>query len=178
MTTMTKDFVKAFLTGSSLAALTVAMVYNGIKKAERERAEKKIAEQVAEARAYYQGLLVEVEKPDPLAVEEPMAEENTEAAEEGAPVNYASLAAEYSDITAKIERPVIQEISYVEYMRSTWEGYESLELRYSSIDQRYFDSDEGDEFVLFELPELDDHDVAFFVVGQGGKKILVQVEVV
>lgn len=178
MTTMTKDFVKAFLTGSSLASLTVAMVYNGIKKAERARAEKKIAEQVAEARAYYQGLLDEVAKPDPLAVGEPVAEENAEAAEEEAPVNYSSLAAEYSDITAEIERPVIQEISYDEYMRSTWEGYESLELRYSSIDQRYFDSDEGNEFVLFELPELDDHDVAFFVVGQGSKKILVQVEVV
>ena len=178
MTTMTNDFVKAFLTGSSLAALTVAMVYNGIKKAERERAEKKIAEQVAEARAYYGGLLVEVEKHNPLAVEEPTVAESAEASEEGAPVNYASLAAEYSDVTAVIERPVIQEISYDEYMRSTWEGYESLELRYSSIDQRYFDSDEGDEFVLFELPELDDHDVAFFVVGQGGKKILVQVEVV
>lgn len=178
MTTMTNDFVKAFLTGSSLAALTVAMVYNGIKKAERERAEKKIAEQVAEARAYYGGLLDEAAKPDPLAVGEPVAEENAEVAEEGAPVNYASLAAEYSDVTAEIERPVIQEISYDEYMRSTWEGYESLELRYSSIDQRYFDSDEGDEFVLFELPELDDHDVAFFVVGQGSKKILVQVEVV
>ena len=178
MTTMTNDFVKAFLTGSSLAALTVAMVYNGIKKAERERAEKKIAEQVAEARAYYGGLLDEAAKPDPLAVGEPVAEENAEVAEEGAPVNYASLAAEYSDVTAEIERPVIQEISYDEYMRSTWEGYESLELRYSSIDQRYFDSDEGNEFVLFELPELDDHDVAFFVVGQGSKKILVQVEVV
>lgn len=178
MTTMTNDFVKAFLTGSSLAALTVAMVYNGIKKAERERAEKKIAEQVAEARAYYGGLLDEAAKPDPLAVGEPVAEENAEVAEEEAPVNYASLAAEYSDVTAVIERPVIQEISYDEYMRSTWEGYESLELRYSSIDQRYFDSDEGNEFVLFELPELDDHDVAFFVVGQGSKKILVQVEVV